>query len=89
MPTVAFTPNLGRHLDCPKVTVSAGTVAEVLEVVFKENPRLRGYILDEQGNLRKHVAVFVRGELIRDRTGLSDCVAADEDVFVMQALSGG
>lgn len=89
MPTVAFTPNLSRHLDTPNVEVSAGTVGEALERVFAQNPRLRSYILDDQGRLRKHVAVFVGGELITDRTRLSDEVTAGEDIFVMQALSGG
>lgn len=89
MPVVSFTPNLRRHLACPEVEVPAGTVATVLERVFEENPQLRGYILDEQGRLRQHVAVFVGGELIGDRVRLSDDVSAGQDVFVMQALSGG
>ncbi len=89
MPTIAFTPNLQRHLDCPEVTVAADTVAAALEAVFRDNPQLRGYVLDEQGRLRQHVAVFVDGELIRDRVRLSDTVAANQDIFVMQALSGG
>jgi hypothetical protein len=89
MPVVAFTPNLRRHLDTPDVVVSEGTVAEALETVFARNPRLRSYIVDEQGRLRQHVAVFVGGELVRDRLGLTDPVKEDQDVFVMQALSGG
>jgi hypothetical protein len=89
MPVVAFTPNLTRHLDCPEVVVPAGTVAEALERVFRENPRLRSYIVDEQGRLRQHVAVFVGGEMVRDRMRLSDEIRDHQDVFVMQALSGG
>jgi len=92
MPTVAFTPNLQRHLADEyrsEVTVMADTVAGALESVFRQNPRLRGYVLDEQGRLRQHVAVFVGGELIHDRVRLSDTVRANEDIFVMQALSGG
>jgi len=89
MPVVAFTPNLTRHLDCPDVVVPAGTVAEALERVFAENPRLRSYIVDEQGRLRQHVAVFVGGELVHDRLHLTDRVEDQQDVFVMQALSGG
>jgi sulfur-carrier protein len=89
MPTVAFTPNLERHLDVPEVAVPEGTVAEALESVFARNPRLRSYIVDEQGRLRQHVAVFVGGELVRDRIHLTDRVQGHQDVFVMQALSGG
>lgn len=86
---MAFTPNLRRHLDCPEVVVPAGTVAEALERVFAENPRLRSYIVDEHGRLRQHVAVFVSGELVHDRVRLTDRVQDHQDVFVMQALSGG
>jgi hypothetical protein len=64
-------------------------VREVLERVFGNEPRARGYVLDEQGALRKHVVVFVDGEAVQDRSGLSDGVRAESQVYVMQALSGG
>jgi molybdopterin synthase sulfur carrier subunit len=86
---VVFTANLQRHVPCPPVTVSATTVHEALDEVFEHNPRLRGYVVDERGALRKHMAVFVDGELIKDRVRLTDPVAADGEVYVMQALSGG
>ena len=47
------------------------------------------YVLDDQGALRKHVNVFVDNRMISDRVALSDAVAEDSEVFVMQALSGG
>lgn len=90
MVTVTFTPNLQRHAACPSLRVAGATVAEVLAAVFAEQPRLRGYVLDEHGRLRKHMAVFLDGEAIRDRESLSDAVPGDAStVFVMQALSGG
>jgi hypothetical protein len=46
-------------------------------------------VLDDQAALRKHVAVFVDGAMIRDRTRLSDAVGAASTVHVFQALSGG
>lgn len=89
MPVVSFTPNLRRHLACPEVEVPPGTVAAALERVFEEHPQLEGYIIDEQGRLRQHVAIFVGGELIADRVRLTDVVSPEQDIFVMQALSGG
>lgn len=89
MPVVAFTPNLRRHVECPTVEVSGKTVREVLDRVFDGNPRLRGYVLDEQGVLRKHMVVFVDGQQIVDRRDLSDPVDAKSQLYVMQALSGG
>ena len=89
MARVTFTPHLQRFLDAPPVEVAATTVAEALEAVFAANPRLRGYVVDERGQLRKHVTVFVGDSPIRDRVRLSDAVAADTEIFVLQALSGG
>lgn len=89
MARVVFTANLQRHVECPPVTVRAGTVGEALEQVFEDNERLRGYVLDERGALRKHMVVFVDGEQIADRSHLSDPVEPDGEVYVMQALSGG
>ena len=89
MPTVAFTPNLARHVDCPTVEVPGATVREVLDHVFAERPRLRGYVVDERGALRRHMAVFVDGAQLVDRIGLSDPVGARSELYVMQALSGG
>ncbi|HTN54385.1 MAG TPA: MoaD/ThiS family protein [Anaeromyxobacter sp.] len=89
MPQVSFTSTLERHLAAPASTVPGATVREALEEVFRANPRLRSYVVDEQGRLRKHVAVFVDGEVILDRLRLSDPVQPTSAVFVMQALSGG
>jgi sulfur-carrier protein len=86
---VAFTENLQRHVACPPADVPGRTVREALDAVFATNPRARGYVLDDQGELRHHMVVFVDGELIRDRVGLSDPLAPDAEVYVMQALSGG
>lgn len=89
MAEVRFTPNLRRHLATPEPSVDGATVAEVLQRVFDEHPALRGYVLDDQGRLRKHVTVFVDGAAIRDRATLGDAVGAESEIYVMQALSGG
>lgn len=89
MPNVTFTANLQRHLPCPPKTVAGASVREALESVFAENPRLRGYVLDEHGALRQHMAIFIDGRPIRDRLALGDAVPAEGSIFVMQALSGG
>ena len=89
MPRVVFTPNLQRHVACPAVDVAGATVREALERVFVDNPRLRGYVVDEQGALRKHMAVFVDGQQLVDRAAQSDAVGPGSEIYVMQALSGG
>lgn len=89
MARVHFTSNLQRHLACPSVEVAGETVGAALGAVFDGNPALRSYVLDDQGRLRKHVNVLVNGEPVRDRARLSDAVRGDDEVFVLQALSGG
>ena len=89
MPKVQFTPHLQRFVDCPCFDVTGDSVRSVLEAVFAQNPRVRGYILDDQARLRRHVVVFVNGEPVHDRKQLSDAVQESSEVFVMQALSGG
>lgn len=89
MPRVVFTPNLARHISCPPSEVSGATVRQVLDAVFADNMPARGYVLDDQGALRRHMGVFVDGVAIRDRVTLSDPVPENGQVYVLQALSGG
>jgi len=89
MAHVAFTANLQRHLACPVQTAPGITVCAVLDQVFAAHPRLRSYILDDQGRVRRHVAIYVNAARIVDRNHLSDQVGDDDEVFVFQALSGG
>ena len=89
MARVTFTANLARHLSCPPVEAPGETVREVLDQVFAENQAARSYVLDDQAALRKHMAIFVDGNQIRDRVRLSDPVPSNGEVYVLQALSGG
>lgn len=97
MPKVVLASALSRWLPCAggKTTgemalqVSASTVGAALDAVFVQHPNLRGYVLDEQGTVRHHVAVFVDGEAIRDKRVLSQPLTDQSEVYVMQALSGG
>jgi hypothetical protein len=56
---------------------------------FSEHERARGYVLDEQGKIRQHMVIFIDGEMVRDRNGLTDHVKPDSVIDVIQALSGG
>jgi hypothetical protein len=83
MPKVMFTQNLQRHLDDPRGSYAGTTVKEALDSVFSTEKTLRGHILDEQGRLQPQIVVFVNGQPLRDRTGLSDSVREQCEVWVM------
>ena len=89
MPTVSFTPALQRFLSVPATQVEGVTVGEALAAVFASRPALRGYVLDDQGAVRRHVAVYVNGEPVQDRIRMTDPVGFHDEIYVFQALSGG
>ena len=89
MPEVTFTSALQRHVAAQPRRVGGPTVGQALDEVFREDPRLRGYVLDDQGRLRTHVQVFVDGRRVEDRELLTDPVGPSSELYVMQALSGG
>lgn len=89
MAYVRFTDNIQRHVHCPNETIEGETVRAVLDQYFGRHPKARGYVLDEQGSLRKHMAIFLDGQPIADQRDLTDAVPDNAIIDVMQALSGG
>ncbi len=89
MPRVAFTPQLRRFTATPEVDSTATTLRGALEDAFAHNPRLRGYVLDDQGHVRPNVVIFVDGRRSTDRVALAEPLQPDSRVHVLQALSGG
>ena len=89
MPHIAFTSQLQRFTETPQVHTAAATLRDALEAAFEVNPRLRHYVLDEQGHLRQHVVVYISGRRVADREALTDSLASDDRVYVLQALTGG
>ncbi len=87
--TVRFTQNIQRHVACATREATGSTLRVVLDDYFRDNEKARGYVLDEQGRVRQHMVVFIDGELVRDRDGLSDPVGSNSIIDVIQALSGG
>ena len=89
MPRVLFTSQLRRFTATPEVVTTAATLRQALEAAFEHNPRLRGYVLDDQGHLRANVVAFVDNRRCTDRVALDDPLKPDSTVHVLQALSGG
>ncbi len=86
---VEFAAALRRHVDCPPQTVAPATLREVLEAALVAAPALARYVFDDQRAVRKHVAVFINQQMLRDRTRLDQRLRAGDTVLVVQALTGG
>lgn len=90
MATVKFTSNLKRfYPDLKPIEVNGKTVAEALEEIESNFSGLKDYIVDENGSLRKHVNIFIGNNLVKDRERLKDSLSEGDEMYVMQALSGG
>ena len=90
MPQVKFTSALQRFFpDLKSQEVQGNTIAEVLHGIEQQYPGLSDYLLEEDGSLRKHVNIFLKEEMIKDRDQLTDPVQSSDEVLIFQALSGG
>ncbi len=67
------------------VEIPGDTVGEVIRALEAQNPKLRGWILDEQGHVRQHVNVFVNGERMAEDASLSPT----DRLHVLPSISGG
>ena len=90
MAIVTFTRHLQRFFPTLlEGEVAGSTVREVIDELDRRHPGLASFVLDETGRLRRHVNIFVGDEPIHDREKLTDALASDARVYILQALSGG
>ena len=90
MAKVNFTYALKRFFpDIDTQDIKGTTICEILDSLEQRFPGMRSYILDDQGRLREHVNIFLNGELIKDKLTQTDIVKNEDEIFIMQALSGG
>ena len=71
------------------VTTPAQTVAEALAALWQAHPGLRDRVLNEQGEVRQHVNIFVGDENIRDCGGLAAHVRDGAPIMIVPNVSGG
>ena len=89
MAELHFTSWLRELVPNGPLTAGGDTVGAALSQVFREMPHVRGYVLDERGQLRKHVCIFADGKRLPREAALNQSIRPDSKLYVMQALSGG
>lgn len=65
--------------------VPGATVNELLTTLESTHGALEGWILDERGVLRRHINVFVNGEIATPDTAVAD----GDRIEILPAISGG
>ena len=90
MAKVVLTTNLRKYTGgITETEAQGGTVRELLADLDSRLPGLRAYVVNEFGSLRRHVNIFVDGEMVADRAALSDALRPESTVHILHALSGG
>ena len=68
---------------------SFATVADVLAALWARHPGVRFRVVDETGQLRQHVNVFVGQDNVRQTSGFETPVPDGAEVSILPAVSGG
>jgi molybdopterin converting factor small subunit len=85
MAIVTLRPPLRDLAGGREIEVDGATVTELLQALERSHPRLIGWVLDDQGKIRQHIAVFVNEE----RANPDAPVRGGDRVHVLPSISGG
>jgi sulfur-carrier protein len=85
IPTILRTYTKGES----EVTVDGGTLAEVVDALESSYPGIKARVLDESGELRRFVNVYVDNDDVRFADGLKTAVADGAQVSIIPAVAGG
>ena len=86
MPRVILTGSIRQHADGLGVVEVAGdTAGAVVQALEESYPGLRGWIVDEQGALRRHVKLYFG----RGAVSLDTPIGPDDELHIVAAISGG
>jgi molybdopterin converting factor small subunit len=69
-----------------EVEARGSTLGAILEDLDRRHPGIRFRMIDEQDAIRRHIRIFVNGDEVR---ALDVPLAGADEVFIVQALSGG
>ena len=90
MVKVNFTRALKRfYPDLGPLEVECACIHDMIDILENKYPGLKSYLVDDRGQLRKHVNIFVQEKLVKDRVALTDKLEPGDEIYIMQALSGG
>ncbi len=73
----------------PEVEIEAGTVAELVQNLEVAHPGIREKLLDESGEIRRYVNIYVNEEDIRFLDGAQTALKERDVVSIVPAIAGG
>ncbi|HYN82929.1 MAG TPA: MoaD/ThiS family protein [Gemmatimonadaceae bacterium] len=92
MITIELPKSLGLSVDgktLVEIDEPCATVGDALAALGRRSPGVLDRVVDEQGDVRRHVNVFRNGESIRFLDGLRTAVSDGSMILILTAISGG
>jgi molybdopterin converting factor small subunit len=68
-----------------ELVLEGATVGDVLRALETSWPKTTGWILDEHGRVRRHVNVFLNGDMVREDA----TVGQDDRMHILPSITGG
>jgi molybdopterin converting factor small subunit len=90
MPTIRF-PHVMKYYvnNQAEISVSAGTVRELIDQIVEQYPSIKFHLLDAEGRLRRHFNIFINGVHVRDLQGMDTPLHEEDKVILMASAAGG
>jgi molybdopterin converting factor small subunit len=71
------------------LAAAPATLADALVLLWQECPAVRDRIVNERGEVRPHINVFIDGENVRHAGRLKAAVRDGSEIMLLPAVSGG
>jgi adenylyltransferase/sulfurtransferase len=75
--------------DQVEMPVYGASVAEVLCDLVTRYPSIKTHIFDQNGDLRRHINLFVNEANIKDLAGVNTSVLENDRIILLPSISGG
>ena len=72
-----------------KVEVESDNLGDLVEKLNSEFPGFKDRLVDEEGELRYFVNIYLNGEDVRFMDGLNTSTSAGDEISIVPAVAGG
>jgi molybdopterin converting factor small subunit len=72
-----------------KVTGSPATLQQAMDELWKECPGMRDRLVNDEGQFRQHINIFIGNENARDTGNFATPLRENVEISILPAVSGG
>jgi len=90
MPTIRVSSVISYYTDRQiHFEVSGATAMEAVLNAVEKYPQLKFHVFDKDGNLRRHISLFVNDVHVRELNGNDTLVGENDVIRILAAAAGG